>query len=216
MVSIPVKDRNGNEVGTYEVDPAEFAPTVNRQLLHDAVVMYEANRRQGSHKTKSRGQVAGSCKKMYRQKGTGNARAGSRRSGVRRSGGHIHAIRNRDYSYRLTRKALQLATRMAIAAKLGHGEVVVLDELAFGEPKTKEMATILQNLGLGGARLLVATEEYDPNVYKSIRNIARVDVAPARELNARAVLGARTLVVTRAALDCLREKAKESPAAPAE
>ena len=107
MVSLPVYNRSGDKVGDYEIDPAELAPEINKQLLHDAVVMYQANLRQGSFGSKSRGMVSGSTKKMYRQKGTGNARAGSRRSGVRRGGGHIFAKRPRDFSYRLNKKALQ-------------------------------------------------------------------------------------------------------------
>ena len=113
MVSLPVYNRSGDKVGDYEIDPAALAPEMNKQLLHDAVVMYQANLRQGSFGSKSRGQVRGSTKKMYRQKGTGNARAGSRRSGVRRGGGHIFAKRPRDFSYRLNKKALRVATRMA-------------------------------------------------------------------------------------------------------
>ncbi len=117
MASLTVYDRTGNDVGQYEIDPAELAPRINKQLLHDAVVMYQSNLRQGTAKTKSRGEVAGSTKKMYRQKGTGNARAGSRRSGIRRGGGHIFAKRPRDWTYRLPRKAVQLATRMALASQ---------------------------------------------------------------------------------------------------
>src|SRR6185295_6934805 len=91
MPKLTIHDRKGKKVGTYNVEPADFAPRISKQLLHDAVVMYQANNRQGSHQTKSRGMVAGSTKKMYRQKGTGNARAGSKRSGIRRGGGHIFA-----------------------------------------------------------------------------------------------------------------------------
>ena len=91
MPKLNIFDRKGKKVGTYNVEPTDFAPRINKQLLHDAVVMYQANLRQGSHQTKSRGMVAGSTKKMYRQKGTGNARAGSKRSGIRRGGGHIFA-----------------------------------------------------------------------------------------------------------------------------
>ena len=115
MANLTVYDRTGKEVGNYEIAPEDLAPRINRQLLHDVVVMYQANKRQGSHRTKSRGEVAGTTQKMYRQKGTGNARAGSKRSGIRRGGGHIFAKRPRDYSYRLPRKATQLATRMALA-----------------------------------------------------------------------------------------------------
>ena len=215
MVSLPVYDKTGNQVGTYEIDPAELAPRINRQLLHDAVVMYQANQRQGTHKTKSRGEVAGSTRKLYRQKGTGNARMGARRSGVRRGGGHIHARRPRDYSYRLPRKAVRQATRMALAAKLRDGEVVLIDDLSFEVPRTKEMAATLKALGLGDVSLLVATAEYDPAVYKSARNIAQVSVAPVRELNALCVLKPRRLLMTRAALDSVRQQGAAAASAPA-
>src|SRR5262249_45475799 len=157
-------------------------------LLHDVVVMYQANARQGTFRTKTRGEVAGSTKKMYRQKGTGNARAGSRRSGIRRGGGHIFAKRPRDFSYRLPRKAMELGTRMAVASKIIAGRVTLLDELSFSEPKTKEMAGILKAIGAQGQSLLLATANYDVNVYKSARNINRVSVSPVGELNALSVL----------------------------
>jgi large subunit ribosomal protein L4 len=206
MVSLPVYDRQGAEVGTYEIDPAELAPRINMQLMHDAVVMYQANRRQGSAKTKSRGEVAGATRKMYRQKGTGNARAGSRRSGVRRGGGHIFAKRPKDWSYRLPRKALQLATRMALAAKISDNEVTLIDELSFQAPKTAEMAAILKALRIEGV-LLVAVEGYDVNVYKSIRNLAGVSVLPVSDLNTLEVLRPKRVLMTRAALDAFRESA---------
>lgn len=207
MPKLTVHDRKGNKVGTYNVEASDFAPSINKQLLHDAVVMYQANKRQGSHKTKSRGEVAASTKKLYRQKGTGNARAGHRRSGVRRGGGHIFAIRPRDYSYSLPRKALQLATRMAIASKVQDDELVVIDELSFDSPKTRDMVSILKHLNVQDDSLLVATDGYDVNVYKSGRNIDRVSVSPAAELNALNVLSARKLLVTKSALDALRTKA---------
>src|SRR5215475_905475 len=142
MASLTVFDKTGKKVGTYEIDPAELAPRINKQLLHDAVVMYQSNQRMGTAKTKSRAEVAGSTKKMYRQKGTGNARAGSRRSGIRRGGGHIFAKRPRDFSYRLPRKAVQLATRMAVASKIRDNELIVVEDFALSAPKTKDMAAI--------------------------------------------------------------------------
>ena len=212
MPKLTVHDRKGNKVGTYNVEPTDFAPEINKQLLHDAVVMYQANRRQGSHKTKTRAEVKASTKKLYRQKGTGNARAGHRRSGVRRGGGHIHAIRPRDYSYTMPRKALQLAARMAIASKVQDDELVVIDELSFDAPKTRDMVSVIKHLDIQGDSLLVATDGYDVNVYKSGRNIDRVSVSPAAELNALNVLSARRLLVTKAALDALREKASGNAA----
>lgn len=207
MTTLPIYDRTGAEVGTYEIDPAELAPRINKQLLHDAAVMYQANRRQGTARSKTRGEVAGSTKKMYRQKGTGNARAGSRRSGIRRGGGHIHAVKNRDYSYRLPKKAIRAATRMAIAAKIRSGGLVVIDQLVFDAPRTKEMFGILKALRLSEQSTLVTTDSYDANVYKSARNIARVTISPVAELNVLSVLQPRRMLVTKAALDTLRQKA---------
>ena len=213
MASLTLHDQSGKKVGTYKVEPADFAPHINKQLLHDAVVMYQANHRQGSAATKSRADVSGSTKKMYRQKGTGNARAGSRRSGVRRGGGHIFAKRSRDFSYSLPRKALQLATRMAIAAKIRDNEVVLVDELTFDAPKTSQMVGTLTALGCDARSVMVATEGYDQNVYKSARNIRRVNVAPATELNALSVLGADRLVLTKTAMDALKKRAAEATTA---
>ena len=213
MPKLTIHDRKGKKVGTYNVEPTDFAPRINKQLLHDAVVMYQANDRQGSHQTRSRGMVAGSTKKMYRQKGTGNARAGSKRSGIRRGGGHIHRIHNRDYSYRLPRKALQAATRMALAAKVRDEELIVIDDLAFSEPKTKDMVSVLSHLDLKqGDSLLVTTAKYDRNVYRSARNIAGLSVAPATEINALTVLSSRRMLVTKAALDALVASAKNTSA----
>lgn len=208
MVSLPVYNRNGEEVGAYEIDPAELAPRISKQLLHDVVVMYQANQRQGSTKTKGRGEVAGSTKKMYRQKGTGNARAGQRRSGVRRGGGHIFARRPRDYSYRLPKKAIRLATRMAMASKIEDNQVVVIDQLAFDEPKTRQMAAILKALRIEGS-LLVAVEAHDPNLFRSVRNIANVSVLPVADLNALEVLRPKRMLMTKAALDAFRGKVKQ-------
>src|SRR5205823_6603007 len=150
---------------------------------------------------------AGTTKKMYRQKGTGNARAGSRRAPQRRGGYHVFALRPRDYSYRLPKKAIQAATRMAIARKLQTKDVVVIDELAFSEPRTKEMAGILKALNLAGSSTLVTTAAADQNVYRSARHIDRITVSPVAELNALAVLQPRKMLVTKAALDASKERA---------
>ena len=156
----------GKKVGTYDIDPAEIAPQISQQLLHDVVVMYQANAAAGTHRTKDRSDVAGTTKKMYRQKGPATP-APARGAWHRRGGGHVFALTGRDYSYRLPKKAVQAATRMAIAEKIEHDEVVVIDELALNEPKTKEMAAILQ-----GPRSWTASArwsrpaEVDANVYK--------------------------------------------------
>ena len=209
MASLPVYDRAGKEVGRYEIAASDLAPSINKQLLHDAVVMYQANLRQGTFRTKTRGEVAGSTKKMYRQKGTGNARAGSRRTNIRVGGGHAFAKRPRDFSYRLPRKALQLATRMAVASKIESDSLVVIDDLQMTAPKTKDVATMLKALKLEGQSTLVTTSAYDVNVYKSVRNIHRVTVSPVAELNALSVLKPKRMLVTKAALDALKSRLGE-------
>ena len=208
MASLDVFDSAGKKVGSYDIESTDIAPEINKQLLHDVVVMYQANQRQGSFRTKSRGEVSGTTKKMYRQKGTGNARAGSRRSNVRRGGGHTFAKRPRDFSYRLPKKAVKLATRMAIASKIKDEEIVVIDDLKFDQPATKQMAATLKALGLDSSSTLVATAEHDQNVYKSARNITRVSVSPVSDLNALTVLSPRKMLVTKAALDAICANAK--------
>jgi large subunit ribosomal protein L4 len=213
MATLAIHDRTGAEVGKYEIDPAQIAPRISKQLIHDAVVMYQNNLRLGTVRTKNRTDVTGTTKKMYRQKGTGNARAGSRRSGIRRGGGHIHALRPRDWSYRLTKKALQLATRMALAARIADNEVTLVDQLAFPQPKTREVVAILKALKLNNTSVLVALPGYDTNVYLSVRNLADVAVLPVSELNALNVLRPRRLLMTTSALDAIRSKAGDRKAA---
>ncbi len=208
-MNLAVYDISGKKVGSYEIDPAELAPSVSKQLLHDAVVMYQANQRQGTQKTKTRGEVAGSTRKLYRQKGTGNARAGARRSGTRRGGGHIFAKRPRDFGWRMPRKALQTATRMALASRIADDEVKLVDALPIAAPKTATVAKMLAGMGLGDATVLLAPEKHDANVWKSARNIAGVSVSPVAELNAWSILRPGTIVMTTAAIDAFRAAAKE-------
>lgn len=212
MISLPVYDRTGAEVGKYKIDTAELAPEINKQLLHDVVVMYRSSKRQGTSQTKGRSDVAGTTKKMYRQKGTGNARAGSRRTNIRRGGGHSFAKRPRDWSYRLPKKAVRLATRMAMASRLTDNQVVLLNDLSFEKPQTKQMAGILKALKVYGSSLLVAVPGYDINVYKSIRNLAGVTVLPVAELNALELLRPSRVLMTTAALDTLRKAAADQSA----
>ena len=206
MTTLPVFDLAGNKVGDYEIDPALIAPKVSKQLLHDVVVMYLANKRQGSNKTKTRGEVSGSTKKLYKQKGTGNARAGARRTPVRRGGGHANARQPRSYYYRLPRKAVQAATRMAIASKISSGSVVVVDQLKMDAPKTKTLAAAFKALGLEGQTKTLAIGGVDRNVYLSGRNIQGCTVSTVSDLNALAVLRPRKLVVTREALDWIKSR----------
>jgi large subunit ribosomal protein L4 len=207
MTTLPVYDMSGAKVGDYEIDPQLLAPKVSKQLLHDVVVMYLANQRQGSNKTKARGEVSGSTKKMYKQKGTGNARMGSKRSPIRRGGGHAKSRQPRSYYYRLPRKAIQAATRMAIASKITSGSVVVVDQIKMDLPKTKTLASAFKAMGLEGHTKTLAIGGLDRNVYLSGRNIEGLTISPVADLNALIVLRPRKLVMTREAMDWIKAKA---------
>jgi large subunit ribosomal protein L4 len=216
-IAVPVVDKTGAAKGTVEIDPARFGGKISRQLMHDVVLMYMANQRAGTHHTLRRGQVAGSTKKLFRQKGTGNARVGPKRSNKRRGGGTAKGPKPRDYEYHLPKKAVRAATRMAILSKFLDKEAVVIDELALSAPKTKEIAGVLKAIKIGtrttetgekdvtllDTTVLIGTDKLDPNVYKSARNIEGVKVLPAAEFNCYTVLKQKRLVLTRAALDAL-------------
>src|SRR5882724_5633184 len=159
MLNLNVYNRQGESVGTVEIDPAEFGGSVNRQLLHDVVVMHLANQRAGTHSTLRRGDVAGSTKKLFRQKGTGNARAGTRRTNKRRGGGTAKGPKPRDYEYHLPKKAVRAATRMAILSKFLDKEVIVLEDLNIAAPKTKEITAVLKAIKIGKKTIKVGDTE---------------------------------------------------------
>lgn len=216
MITCPLKNAAGDDIGEYQLDPKSLVdrgkdvngvdrPAICKQLLHDTVVMYEANRRQGTVKTKSRGEVAGSTKKLFRQKGTGNARMGPKRTPIRRGGGHAFAKKPKDWSYRLPKKAVRLATRMALLSKFQDGQATVIDSLSLETPKTKPVAQLLSKCGSG--TVLLVTGGVDNGVYRSARNIAGVQILPAADLNADVLLRQRNLVITKEAIDGLTGKA---------
>ena len=204
-MNLNVVNRQGDSVGTIEVDPAEFGGEINRQLLHDVVLMYLANQRAGTHSTLRRGEVAGSTKKLFRQKGTGNARVGTRRTNKRRGGGTAKGPKPRDYEYHLPKKAVRAATRMAVLSKLQDQEAVIIDDLSINEIRTKQVADILKALKLKGTTCLIGTAGLDDKVYRSARNIRGIEVLPATQFNAYTVLKQKRLLLTRAALDELRK-----------
>jgi large subunit ribosomal protein L4 len=205
-LSVKVFSRAGDETGSVSIDPAEFGGKINKQLLHDVVLMYRANQRAGTHSTLRRGEVAGSTKKLFRQKGTGNARAGTKRTNKRKGGGTAKGPKPRDYSYSLPKKAVRAATRMAILSKFRDGEAVILDDdLAFDAPKTKVMAGILKALKVDDKSILIGTAGLNQTAYRSARNIEGVELLPASQFNALVVLKQRRLLLTKAALEELRQ-----------
>src|SRR5437660_1162978 len=142
-IAVPVFSRTGEQVGSVDVDPNEFGGKISPRLMHEAVLMYQASHRSGTHSTLRRGEVAGSTKKLFKQKGTGNARVGNRRTNKRRGGGTAKGPKPRDYSYSLPKKALRIATRMAVLAKLQDQEVVLVDDFTLAAPRTKDVLAVL-------------------------------------------------------------------------
>ena len=195
-----VKTLSGAEVGTLDVDANVFGSRVLGRTLKEALVMYEANKRQGTHKAKERSEVRGTQHKMYRQKHTGRARAGDIRSPLRRGGGTIFAPRPRDYSYLMPKKQRRLALASALRGKLEDGQVFVVDGFPMSAPSTKAACAVLDSVGAGRS-VLVVTADVEPVVVKSLRNVPRVDVLPVSDLNAHSVLLRQNLVFTPAAFD---------------
>ena len=202
MIELPVYNKEGQELEKVQIDPVALGTIVRNALLKQAVVMYHANKRQGTAANKSRGMKAGSTRKLYRQKGTGRARVGNNRTCVRRGGGVAFAKYARDFSQRMPKKQRRLARNSAILAKIKSEDLMVIDKIEFAAPKTKEFATILKNLKIDRS-CLVAIEDYDVNVYKSIRNIHKVDVMEVDQLNAGDIANKRKLLLTKKSLDCL-------------
>lgn len=236
MLTIPVFNPAGERIGEESIDPADFGGAINKQLLHDVVLMHLAARRVGTVNTRGRADVAGSGKKLFRQKGTGNARAGSKRTNKRKGGGMAFARRNRDYRYTMPKKAVRTAIRMALLSKFQDGQALVLDGLSLTEPRTRDVARALQAIRRPDLSEAEATESvgetkatargrtlerrsvllglpaHDPVMHRSARNIEGVKVAPVAEFNTYDILKQRYLVLTREALASLREHVKQKPA----
>jgi large subunit ribosomal protein L4 len=199
MIDLAVYNKQGEKVDTFKVDEASLGGRVRHALLKQAIVMYHANKRVGTAATKSRGEVEGSTRKLYKQKGTGNARAGNIRTPIRKGGGHAHSKKARDFTQAMPQKARQLAKKSAVLAKMLKGNVFVIDALAMGAPKTKEFATVLTNLKIDRS-CLVAVNEYSENIYKSVRNIPKVAVMPVADLNAGDICNRQKMLFTKEAL----------------
>src|SRR5262245_56123199 len=157
-LEVKVKDANGADKKKITVEEAVLGGMIKNRLMHAATVMYHANKRAGTACTKTRAETAGSTKKLYRQKGTGNARAGSRKSGTRRHGGTIHGPKPKDYSWHMPQKQRFAAVRSAVLSKIKDNELVVVDSFGVTEPKTKVMAEKLEKLGVATGTVLIATD----------------------------------------------------------
>ena len=204
MLAVPVYNMKGERTGEIEVDPAVFGGRIRPRLVKQAIVAYLDHDRQGSARTKGRADVKGSTRKLYRQKGTGNARAGNIRTPVRRGGGRTFAKRIPPASKGISRKMRRGALDSAVLARLHGDDVAIVEGLEFSVPKTRAFAAMLTALGADRGCVL-ATESSDRNVYLSGRNIPKTEIRAVAELNAHDVMRRRRLVFTRAAFERLAE-----------
>ena len=203
MANVNVYNIEGKEVGTIELNDAIFGVEVNEHLMHMAVVQQLANKRQGTQKAKTRSEVSGGGRKPWRQKGTGHARQGSTRAPQWTGGGVVFAPTPRDYSFKLNKKEKRAALKSALTSRVQENKFIVVDEMNFGEIKTKNFQNMLNNLSV--AKALVVIEEGNTNAVLSARNIADVKTAGTNTINVYDILKYNTVIVTKAAVATIEE-----------
>jgi large subunit ribosomal protein L4 len=198
-VEVPVYNYSGEVVKRIEISDSVFAVPFNEAVVHQAVVRQQANARQGTASTKTRGEVTGSTSKLFRQKHTGRARAGSSKSPLRRGGGITFGPKPRSYRQDMPKRMRQLALKCVLSAKAGDEKLMVLEELNLKQPKTKEMVGILAALKVDSSALIV-TAEPEENIFKSARNLAGTKALPANILSVVDILSHKMLLMTEAAV----------------
>ncbi len=204
MPKLALFNQSGSQVGDIELADSVFGIEPNTSVLHDAVVMQRASLRQGTHKTKGRSEVRGGGRKPWRQKGTGRARQGSIRSPQWVGGGVVFGPTPRSYSYNLPKKVRRLAIKSALSNKVLAENMIVLDNLAFEAPKTKEMATVLSNLSVD-EKALIVTADYNETVALSARNLPGVTFVTAEGVNVLDVIKHDKLIMTKEAVEKVEE-----------
>ena len=202
MANVKMFNMSGSEVGTIDLNDSIFAVEVNTHVMHQAVVQYLANQRQGTQSALTRAEVRGGGRKPWRQKGTGRARQGSIRSPQWTGGGVVFAPKPRDYSFKLNKKVKRLALKSALTTKVNDGKLVVVDELTVN-PKTKEMVCVLNNLN--AAKSLVVVEDDNNNAVIAARNIPTVKTASVNTINVYDILKYDSLVLTKAVVAKIEE-----------
>jgi large subunit ribosomal protein L4 len=208
-MDIPIFNEDGGQVGTVSIDEKKLlGEKVRTKLLHQAIIRYEANLRVGTHKTKSKAERHGSGIKPFKQKHTGRARAGMKRSPLWRGGGNAFPIRQRDYHKGMPVRMRREALKSAILSKILDKEIKVIDAFNYDKPKTKRFTTSLKKLGIDGTTCLVSVRNPAEALVRSVRNIDRVRIIPARNLNAYDVLKHKHLIINKDTLENLAEVVK--------
>lgn len=207
MASIKIKDQSNKAVGEVELAASVFERNVRRSLLHEAVVHYQASVRQGTHSTKGKAEISGGGRKPWRQKGTGRARVGSSRNPIWRKGGIVFGPKPRDYSYRFGRKKQRHALQMALTVKQQEDQIIVVDSLDIAAPKTKEVAKLIQSLGLEG-KVLIYDIEANESLELAARNLPGVSISHSLGLNVYDLLLHDWLLTTEAGIAQINEALK--------
>lgn len=208
-MELVVVDKKGKDTGKkVELSSEVFAIEPNNHAIYLDTKLYMANQRQGTHKAKERGEIAGSTRKIKKQKGTGTARAGSIKSPVFRGGGRIFGPRPRNYTFGLNKKVKDLANKSALSYKVKDNNVQVISSFDITSPKTSEFTQVLDNLGLANSKVLIVTPVNDKNVYLSSRNLKKVQVITSEDLNTYSVLKADKLLLVDGAVEILTERLK--------
>jgi len=203
-MKVPVYNMAGKEVSDVDLPAAIFEAKINRGLMHQALVRQLANARQGTHKAKGRSEITKSTAKIYRQKGTGNARHGSRRAPIFVGGGVAHGPLPRSYAKNMPRKMRRAALRSALTVKANNGEIIVLDELDLEAPKTKGMNELIVRLVEGDSALVLLADRNE-NIERSTKNLANAKALRAHYLNIRDLLGYGKIVMPMSALEAINE-----------
>ena len=209
MTKLKVWDQEGKIVGEIELNPKIFDGKINHALIHQAVVTYLANQRRGLASTKTRGEVKGSGRKPWPQKGTGRARAGSIRSPLWRGGGIVFGPKPRDYSKKLSQRMRNLALKSALNAKLKDDQIMIIKEIKIEKPKTKEMVKILKNLKLNGEKVRIVVDKLDENLKLAIRNLEKAILENEDTLTTYTVLDCKKLIITKDSLKKLEERLRK-------
>ena len=205
MASIEIKDVKGEGVGTAELAPSVFGIEPNIHVMHLVVKAQRASWRQGTHDTRTRGEVRGGGKKPWRQKGTGRARQGTIRAPHWVGGGTVFGPHPRSYDQKVNKKEVKLAMRSALSAKLADGELVIVKEFPFEQPRTKDAVAFLKAFGLEDKRITLVIGNEDVETFLSFRNLQKVNIVPVSDINTYELIDNKALVITEQALKQIEE-----------
>ncbi|MEO0223974.1 MAG: 50S ribosomal protein L4 [candidate division WOR-3 bacterium] len=202
----PIYNLNAENLGEIELPESIFNVQIKQHLIWEVVKMYMANKRQGTHSAKNRSEVKGSRRKIWAQKHTGRARHGDRYAPIFVGGGQAHAVKPRDYSYSIPKKAIRLSLKMALSDRAKENRIIVFEDFELNEIKTKRIYELLKKLNLENKKLLFVPSDYNKNLYLSARNIEKTNIKPVMEFNTLDVVDSEYVLLEKTAIDKLLQR----------